>query len=83
MPKATRTTDRRRTGRGDNVTGVTHGKSNLQDQRRASAYAPKPPSTTSEFNAGVSVGRTIGSGAPAGGSKKRAAPAVRKIGETK
>lgn len=81
MPKATRTTDRRRTGRGDNVTGVTHGKSNLQDQRTKGAYAPKAPSTNSEFSAGVSVGRTMGAGVSAGSSKKRAAPAVRKLGE--
>jgi len=81
MPKATRTTDRRRTGRGDNVTGVTHGKSNLQDQRTKGAYAPKTPSTNSEFSAGVSVGRTMGAGVSAGSSKKRAAPAVRKLGE--
>ncbi|MFC9505360.1 hypothetical protein [Streptomyces sp. NPDC057002] len=83
MPKATRTTDRRRTGRGDNVTGVTHGKSNLQDQRSAARYAPKPPSTTSEFQAGITVGRSMGAGVPAGGSKKRAAPAVKKLGEKK
>jgi hypothetical protein len=83
MPKATRTTDRRRTGRGDNVTGVTHGKANLQDQRRAGAYAPKPPDTVSEFRAGVSVGTSMSKGVPAGGSKKRAAPAVRKLGEAK
>ncbi|MET9360337.1 hypothetical protein ABZX93_05460 [Streptomyces sp. NPDC006632] len=81
MPKATRTTDRRRTGRGDNITGVAHGKSNLQDQRTKGAYAPKAPSTNSEFTAGVSVARTMGAGVTAGSSKKRAAPAVRKIGE--
>ncbi|WNI17577.1 hypothetical protein [Actinacidiphila sp. ITFR-21] len=81
MPKATRTTDRRRTGRGDNVTGVTHGKSNLQDQRTKGAYAPKAPSTTSEFAAGVSVGRPMGAGIASGSSKKRAAPAVRKLGD--
>lgn len=83
MPKATRTTDRRRTGRGDNVTGVTHGKANLQDQRTASRYAPKPPTTSSEFKAGVSVGASMSKGVPAGGSKRRAAPAVRKIGDDK
>ncbi|MFV0135451.1 hypothetical protein ACLGIH_19905 [Streptomyces sp. HMX87] len=83
MPKATRTTDRRRTGRGDNVTGVTHGKANLQDQRTAGRYAPKPPSTTSEFQAGISVGTSMSKGVPSGGAKKRAAPAVRKLGETK
>ncbi|MFF1693174.1 hypothetical protein ACFVXC_06030 [Streptomyces sp. NPDC058257] len=81
MPKATRTTDRRRTGRGDNVTGVTHGKSNLQDQRTKGAYGPKAPSASSEFSAGVSVGRTMGAGVTSGSSKKRAAPAVRKLGE--
>ncbi|MGW3273899.1 hypothetical protein ACWDFH_20865 [Streptomyces kronopolitis] len=81
MPKATRTTDRRRTGRGDNVTGVTHGKSNLQDQRTKGAYAPKAPSTNSEFSAAVSVARTMGAGVSAGSSKKRAAPAVKKLGE--
>ncbi|MGW3860255.1 hypothetical protein ACWEDZ_02055 [Streptomyces sp. NPDC005047] len=83
MPKATRATDRRRTGRGDNVTGVTHGKSNLQDQRRVGVYAPKPPSTTSEFQAGISVGRPMSAGVTSGSSKKRAAPAVRKLGEKK
>ncbi|UXX94050.1 hypothetical protein N7U49_21840 [Streptomyces sp. AD2-2] len=81
MPKATRSTDRRRTGRGDNITGVTHGKANLQDQRTKGAYAPKAPSTNSEFTAGVSVGRTMGAGVSAGSSKKRVAPAVRKLGE--
>ncbi|MFE2539098.1 hypothetical protein [Actinacidiphila glaucinigra] len=83
MPKATRTTDRRRTGRGDNVTGVTHGKANLQDQRTKGAYAPGAPSTNSEFAAGISVGRTMGAGATPGGSKKRAAPAVKKLGVDK
>ncbi|MFD9815089.1 hypothetical protein [Streptomyces sp. NPDC059080] len=81
MPRATRATDRRRTGRGDNVTGVTHGKSNLQDQRTKGAYGPKPPATTSEFSAGVSVGRTLSAGVAPGSSKKRAAPAVKKLGE--
>ncbi|WP_274032472.1 hypothetical protein [Streptomyces sp. MMBL 11-1] len=83
MPKATRTTDRRRTGRGDNVTGVTQGKSNLQDQRTKGAYGPKAPSANSEFSAGISVGRTMGAGVSPGSSKKRAAPAVKKIGEKK
>ncbi|MGW1180099.1 hypothetical protein ACWD7Y_04180 [Streptomyces drozdowiczii] len=81
MPKATRSTDRRRTGRGDNITGVTHGKANLQDQRTKGAYAPKAPSTNSEFSAGISVGRTMGAGVSSGSSKKRAAPAVRKLGD--
>lgn len=83
MPKATRTTDRRRTGRGDNITSVTHGKANLQDQRTAGRYAPKPPTTASEFQAGISVGKSMSKGVPAGGSKKRAAPPVRKLGEQK
>ncbi|MFI7083836.1 hypothetical protein ACIBUR_09545 [Streptomyces anulatus] len=83
MPKATRTTDRRRTGRGDNVTGVSQGKSNLQDQRTKGAYGPKAPSANSEFSTGISVGRTMGAGVSSGSSKKRAAPAVKKIGEKK
>lgn len=83
MPKATRTTDRRRTGRGDNVTGVTQGKSNLQDQRTVARYSPKPPSATSEFSAGISAGRPQGAGVTSGSAKKRAAPAVKKLGEKK
>jgi hypothetical protein len=85
MPRATRATDRRRTGRGDNVTGVTHGKSNLQDQRTKGAYAPGAPSTNSEFTTGITVGkiRTMAQGTTPGASKKRAAPAVRKLGEHK
>lgn len=81
MPKATSLSDRRRHGRGDNSSRVVSAKSNLQDQRTAARYAPKPPSTTSEFQTGVSAGRPMGRGVPAGGSKKRAAPAVRKLGE--
>lgn len=80
MPKATSLSDRRRHGRGDNSSRVVRTKSNLQDQRRAGAYAPKPPSTVSEFNAGVSVGRSMSAGVPGGGAKKRVAPAVRKLG---
>jgi len=81
MPKATSLTDRRKHGRGDNSTGVVHGKANQLDQRTASKYAPKAPSARSEFDAGVSAGRPMGRGVPAGSSKKRAAPAVRKLGE--
>ncbi|WP_167503132.1 hypothetical protein [Streptomyces malaysiensis] len=81
MPKATRTTDRRRTGRAKRVTGVVGEEANLQDQRKVGAYAPKAPTAKSEFSAGVSVGRTIGSGAGIGSSKNRAAPAVKKLGE--
>ncbi|MFE5853242.1 hypothetical protein ACFQ61_08470 [Streptomyces sp. NPDC056500] len=81
MPKATRTTDRRRSGRGDNVTGIAQGKSNLQDQRTKGAYAPKAPSASTEFTAGVSVARPMGAGVTPGSAKKRAAPAVKKVGE--
>ena len=83
MPKATSLTDRRKHGRGDNSTGVVNQKNNLQDQRTASRYAPKAPSARSEFEAGVSAGRPMGAGVAAGSAKRRAAPAVRKIGEKK
>ena len=83
MPKATSLTDRRKHGRGDNSSGVVGAKSNLQDQRTASRYAPKPPSARSEFEAGVSAGRPMGRGVPAGGSRNRAAPPVRKLGDMK
>ncbi|MGI5136341.1 MULTISPECIES: hypothetical protein [unclassified Streptomyces] len=83
MPKATSLSDRRRHGRGDNSSRVVSKKANLQDQRRAGAYAPKAPSAKSEFEAGISAGRPMGRGVPTGGSKNRAAPAVRKLGEKK
>lgn len=85
MPKATSLTDRRRHGRGDNNPGVTHGKANLQDQRKKSAYAPKvaASATRTEFDQGVSVGRTMSAGASVGSSRNRAAPTVRRLGERK
>lgn len=83
MPKATSLSDRRRHGRGDNSTGVVRQKANLQDQRTASRYAPAAPGARSEFEAGVSAGRPMGRGVASGTAKKRAAPAVRKIGEKK
>lgn len=83
MPKATSLTDRRKHGRGDNFTGVVGAKNNLQDQRTTSRYAPKPPTTRSEFEAGVSVGRPAPKNVPMGAAKKRAAPAIRKLGEKK
>lgn len=83
MPKATSLTDRRKHGRGDNSSGVVNQKANLQDQRTAARYAPKAPSARSEFEAGASAGRPMGAGVPSGSAKKRAAPAVRKIGEKK
>lgn len=83
MPKATSLTDRRKHGRGDNSSGRVGAKSNQLDQRTATKYAPKAPSAKSEFDAGVSAGRPMGRGVPAGGSRNRAAPAVRKLGEKK
>ncbi|WP_369042188.1 hypothetical protein [Streptomyces sp. Midd1] len=83
MPKATSLTDRRKHGRGDNSSGVVGTKNNLQDQRTVGRYSPKPPTARSEFEAGISAGRPLAKGVPAGGSKKRAAPAVRRLGEKK
>ncbi|AZM47767.1 hypothetical protein DMB38_20030 [Streptomyces sp. WAC 06738] len=83
MPKATSLSDRRRHGRGDNSSRVVSAKANQLDQRTAARYAPKAPSTKSEFDAGASAGTTMSRGVPAGGSKKRAAPAVRKLGVEK
>lgn len=83
MPKATSLTDRRKHGRGDNSTGVVGTKNNLQDQRTVGRYSPRPPSARSEFEAGVTAGRPMARGVPTGGSKKRAAPAVRRLGEKK
>ncbi|MFH9731919.1 hypothetical protein [Streptomyces sp. NPDC017260] len=83
MPKATSLSDRRRHGRGDNSAGVVRQKANLQDQRTVSRYAPKSPGARSEFEAGVTAGRPMGRGVSAGSAKKRAAPAVKKLGEKK
>jgi hypothetical protein len=80
MPRATRNTDLRRSGRGDNTTGVVHGKSNLQDQRRKGQYAPAAPSAGSEFNTGISAGRPMSAGATVGQGSTRAAGKVGKLG---
>lgn len=80
MPRATRNTDLRRTGRGDNVIGVVHGKSNLQDQRTKGRYAPAAPSAGSEFKTGISAGRPMSAGPTIGQGSKRIAGKVGKIG---
>lgn len=81
MPKATANTDRRRTGRGDNIRTSVSAKANLQDQRTKGKYAPKIASASSEFSAGMKSTRPPTAGVASGTSKKRAAPAVRKLGE--
>jgi hypothetical protein len=80
MPRATRNTDLRRTGRGDNTTGVVHGKSNLQDQRKAGAYTPPVPSADSEFKSGISAGKPMSAGAPVGQGTRRSVGRIGKIG---
>lgn len=83
MPKASRATDRRRSGRGDNITGVNRLKSNMQDQRTKGKYSPGVESTPSAFAAGAKASKPATAGVKAGSAKKRAAPAVRKLGEKK
>lgn len=80
MPRATRNTDLRRSGRGDNTTGVVHGKSNLQDQRSAGKYAPGIPSAGTEFSAGIRAGKPPSAGPASGQGSRRTVGRVAKLG---
>ncbi|MEU1816046.1 hypothetical protein ABZ543_12745 [Streptomyces roseifaciens] len=85
MPKATRATDRRKHGRARRVPGVVGQDANLQDMRKAAAYAPSAPTAQSEFATGIRTSslRPQGAGAVAGQAKKRATPMIKKLGEKK
>jgi hypothetical protein len=77
MPDATSNVDRRRHGRGNNISGKVAGKANLQDQRTKVKYAPKIASASSEFAAGAAAGRPKAS---MGKPPARSAPRPTKLG---
>lgn len=80
MPKATRATDRRRTGRAKRVTGVVGEQANMQDQRTKGQYSPSGPSASSEFKTGITVGKPMSRGVSMGKGTSRATPMTKKLG---
>lgn len=82
MPRATRPTDRRKHGVGDNTSGVVHSKANLQDQRRAAAYRPAAPGAGpgADFASGVAMAKPPSAGATVGQGTTRAFGKVGKLG---
>lgn len=79
MPRATRNTDLRRSGRGDNIRGDIKGKANLQDQRSKGIYSPGIPSSGSEFRTAVASARPASAGQAMGKGTIRAAAHVGKL----
>jgi hypothetical protein len=80
MPRATRNTDLRRSGRGDNTTRIVHGKSNLADQRKSSQYAPPVDNAGSEFSTGLRAGKPMSAGPAVGQGSQRSFGRVGKLG---